>query len=294
MKVFFQGVDMDGSVVKLYNGCCGWPSFAPDGRRVVFTANADTDRCLLYIMDVKQKDCIKAISKPGDKAKRPCWHPFLERIAFNVNNETLWEYDVRNEKKTLYISEEVRDGRRLLHPCYSGDGEYLLAASFQRGGPRRDEVLYRVGSGDTPFLEEITDFPHVCAGRVSSSPDDSHVVFAGHAGSFNQVKNRLWVKYPGRKSFPLEDGGDEESHGRCPSYSPDGRWIACVSARPYSDPQEDTLLSVWIISSDGKESYRLTDTTGGPTHMSWTPDQGQMAIAGKTGLYLVDLPPIFH
>ena len=106
--------------------------------------------------------------------------------------------------------------------------------------------------------------------------------------------NRLWIVDKNGVVTTLEEGSKESKHGRCPAFSPDGNWVSCVSGRPRTDYTEETGLAVWIIKSDGSKSYKLTDETYRPTHMTWSPDQTTLAVTGAYGLQLIPLPDIFQ
>ncbi len=278
----------------LYKGFAGWPSYSPNGSQIVFTADADTNECFICIVDVKNPNHLHQITRPEIGAKRPSWHPDGSKIAYNLNNETIRIYDMKSQKSELYLSEAVRGKNKLIHPCYAPDGKSILVASLHKGGPQREEVLYRLNPDAENPIEQITQYPQVCAGRPAVSPDNKDVVFAGHADFFNQLENRLWKVSIPDESFKLEEGDDATCHGRCPAYSPDGKWISCVSTRPLKKPIEITPMSVWMIRSDGSEAYRLTNDSLLPTHMSWSPDQEKLAVTGAFGLQLIHLPNIFR
>lgn len=277
----------------LYEGFAKWPSFSPDGTKIVFTMDANMKECFLGIIDVSSPDKILPITKPEMEAKRPSWHPHGDKIAYNRNNETIWEYDIPSGVSKLYLSNEVRNNKKLIHPWYSPDGNSILVASYNRNGPQREEVLYRLNPNSDKPIQQLTQYPHVCAGRNSPNPKGSDIIFAGHAGYFNQLENRLWKVDPPAESFPLEVGDSASCHGRCPAYSPFGDWVACVSCRPLRNPNINTPQSIWIIRSDGSEAYRLTDSRYLPSHMSWSPDQKKLAVTGAFGLQLIDLPELF-
>lgn len=277
----------------IYQGFAGWPSFSPDGTQIAFTAEADTDRCFICLVDIRAPHQLYPITLPNLGAKRPSWHPNGRKIAYNLDNETIWIYEIESGRSKLYLPESTRKATKLIHPCYAPDGKSILVASLHRGGLQREEVLYRLDPDAKKPIKQLTEYPHVCAGRPAVSPDDSHAVFAGHAGFFNQVENRLWKVYPDKSAFELEKGNSANCHGRCPAYSPDGNWIACVSTRPIHNPTEETPMSVWIIRSDGSEAYKLTDSSMLPTHMSWSPNQKLLAVTGAYGVQLIDLPEVF-
>ena len=278
----------------IFKGFTGWPSFSPDGSQIVFTADADSDRCYLCIIDVNNPKQINPVTTPEIGAKRPSWNPKGHAIAYNLNNDSIWIYDLKTKGSNPYITDSVRKTKKLIHPCYAPDGRSILVASLHKGGLHREEVLYRLDPMAKVQILQITNYPHVCAGRPAVSPDNIDVIFAGHADFFNQLENRLWKVNSLQQSYKLEDGEDADKHGRCPAYSPDGNWVSCVSTRPLKNPTDDTPMAVWIVRSDGSEAYKLTDDSLLPTHMTWSPDQKKLAVAGAFGLQLIELPEIFR
>ena len=289
----FSNMDFIKNALTLWDGYAGWPCFSPDGNQIVFTANADKSTCYLAIIDINHPHQVTAITAPIRGAKRPTWRPDGREIAYNVDNERIEVIQLDTRTIKNYISDDDRNGIKLIHPCYAPDGKSIIAATYQRNGIQREEVLYRVHHKLKPTLVKLTEYPHVCAGRLTVNPDNKEIVFAGHAGHFNQVENRLWKVRPPERAEMLESGGNAACHGRCPAYSPDGKWVACVSARPVVNPKDDTPLSVWIIGSDGNSVYKLTDDSLRPTHMAWSPNQKLLTVAGAHGLQLITLPNIF-
>ena len=255
----------------IYRGFTGWPSYSPDGSSIVFTDDADQWTCHLVLVSVDDTAAIHHLTDPKIGAKRPSFHPNGNLLAFNLDNASIWILDLASGETTPYISDLVRGNKKLIHPCFAPDGQSIVVASYQRGGPQREEVLYRINPQAEVPIVQLTHYPQVCAGRPAVSPDNQHVIFAGHADGCIQVENQLWRGGADGSSKVLEVGDKALCHGRCPAYAPDGRWVAFVSTRPLSGPSEATAMSVWIVSMDGKASYKITDDSMRPTHMAWSP-----------------------
>ncbi len=171
----------------------------------------------------------------------------------------------------------------------------MAVASVRWVNTVRQGVIYKLVPESSSPLEAWTNPDQISAGRPSVSPSGDQIVFAGNAEGFNQGANQLWVVSYGARSKRLEQGAAHLVQGRAPSWSPDGKWIACTSTRPISDPTEETPKAVWIISADGREAHRITDSSLNPLHVAWSPDQRYLACAGDgSPLVLISLTEVFH
>jgi dipeptidyl aminopeptidase/acylaminoacyl peptidase len=65
-----------------------------------------------------------------------------------------------------------------------------------------------------------------------------------------------------------------EASSTAPAWSPDGRWIAFLSARGADKPK----TNVWRIRVDGGEAERITDEKGGVSALRWSPDGRSIAF----------------
>ncbi|NKB63614.1 MAG: hypothetical protein GKR95_16365 [Gammaproteobacteria bacterium] len=183
----------------------------------------------------------------------------------------------------------------LAHPCAFRGERAVAVASVRWVNTVRQGVIYKLVPESSSPLEAWTNPDQISAGRPSVSPSGDQIVFAGNAEGFNQGANQLWVVSYGARSKRLEQGAAHLVQGRAPSWSPDGKWIACTSTRPISDPTEETPKAVWIISADGREAHRITDSSLNPLHVAWSPDQRYLACAGDgSPLVLISLTEVFH
>ncbi|MDJ0838277.1 MAG: hypothetical protein QNK37_17300 [Acidobacteriota bacterium] len=269
-----------------------WPCFSPDGRMIVFTGGLSGTPYLSVIPTGGGK--AEAVIPRSLYGNRPTW---LEgkRIAFNVNQREIRVVDLADGKITPFLEHVPAGLPAFFHPCAYPDGKAVVVVGFREGPRGREGVLYRLAPDEDPSITALTRYPDVCAGRPGVSPDNRTVVFAGNAGGFRQAANQLWLVRPGEPARRLQGGPAHTAQGRAPRYSPDGRWIACVSTRPDPRPEKNTPKAVWLISADGKESHQITDHALNIAHVAFSPDQKHLAFGGfRCPLGLIDLPEYFY
>jgi len=122
--------------------------------------------------------------------------------------------------------------------------------------------------------------------RVTSvrvSPDGGRVAFVVASAVMDGEKSE-WLsqvhvaRSDGSDSRQLT-GGDKSS--TAPTWSPDGKWIAFVSARGKAKDGKDgkdPKPNLWRIRVDGGEAEELTDEKGGVSDPSWSPDGSRIAL----------------
>ena len=104
------------------------------------------------------------------------------------------------------------------------------------------------------------------------SPDGQWVAYAVRTRMLKEDKNeqRLWmVSTHGGDSIPLTAEGVSSSH---PRWSPDGKYLAFLSARNGGKNQ------VWLLDRRGGEAQKLTDTAQGVDDFEWSPDSTRLVL----------------
>jgi dipeptidyl aminopeptidase/acylaminoacyl peptidase len=116
---------------------------------------------------------------------------------------------------------------------------------------------------------------------VRPSPDGSRVAFvvgaAAVEGEKSEWLSQVWVaKSDGSGAFALTSG---DKSSTAPAWSPDGKWIAFLSARgPKDKDGKEPKANVWRIRVDGGEAEALTDEKGGVSAVEWSPDGKSIAF----------------
>ncbi len=104
------------------------------------------------------------------------------------------------------------------------------------------------------------------------SPDGHWVAYVVHTSSLKDDKNedRIWmVPAEGGDAIPLTADGVSSSH---PRWSPDGRFLAFLSAR------NDGKVQVWLLNRLGGEAQKLTSTPQDVDDFAWSPDSRRLVL----------------
>src|SRR6266545_1330932 len=120
--------------------------------------------------------------------------------------------------------------------------------------------------------------------RVTSvrvSPDGGRVAFVVGSAVMDGEKSE-WVsqihvaRSDGTGALQLTGG---EKSSTAPTWSPDGKWIAFVSARGKSGKDgKDPKPNLWRIRVDGGEADALTEEKGAVAEPRWSPDGSRIAF----------------
>ncbi len=92
----------------------------------------------------------------------------------------------------------------------------------------------------------------------------------------NRRFSRIWVAALDG-SHPAVPYTGESASSNSPRWSPDGRFMAFVSARNQQRPQ------IWILSRNGGEARKLTNIENGISSIEWSPDSSHLVGLTRTG-----------
>ena len=104
------------------------------------------------------------------------------------------------------------------------------------------------------------------------SPDGQWIAYSVKTPLLKEDKNeeRIWmIPAAGGEAIALTVEGTSSSH---PRWSPDGKYIAYLSAR------NDGKTQVWLLNRLGGEAQRLTNTPQDIDEFAWSPDSTRLAL----------------
>jgi dipeptidyl aminopeptidase/acylaminoacyl peptidase len=125
----------------------------------------------------------------------------------------------------------------------------------------------------------VDDLPRV---RVVSdpqvSPDGAWVAYvvATQDAEKDKRDSDLWMaSWDGKNRVRLTSSADTSE--RTPRWSPDGRYLAFLSARG-DEAEKKKGAQVWLLDRQGGEAQKLTDIKGGVSDLAWSPDGKRLCL----------------
>ena len=259
-------VGADGSNPRVVADRGGDPSWAPDGRRVVF--NVDPLTTGIYRASADPNEWAAILRQPNERLGTPAWSPNDERIAFS-------RVDAHGQTDLYTAGAKGRNRKRLTataaedtEPAWSPDGRRIAFASDRSGNwdlfvmaadgtnvrrlteggshdraptwsPDGTRIAFRTtrfGDAEIAVLDLADDSvtrltsERLPTGSPDWSPTDSAIAFGSEEG------NIVVIAPDGSDRRVVSTGG-----GQAPAWSPDGKRIAFVRE------------SVWSIAADGSD-----------------------------------------
>jgi len=204
------------------------------------------------------------------------------RLAF-VSDGTVWTVPLRGGAVEGLAGEPTRvgnldDARSYLGGLsWSGDGRWIAV-----NGEGEIHVL-SVDGGETRVVPVPDRGSHAYSYRLSLSPDGGTLAFSalreGQIEGLNETEKRIIYTVPttGGDPRPVTD-----MWGRMPAFSPDGRFIAYVSAR---QPIEgDWGSDLWIVPAQGGTPSKIaTSDPGRFRGPVWAPTGDYLAVNHEPG-----------
>lgn len=221
-----------------------FPSFAPDGKSVVYVGKEGPDRSFeVYEMDFAGS-VNQLTDAEGDNAA-PAISPDGSKIVFyrvlEGGMNSLWVMDRDGQNAHQIFGPPEGQG---WDPTWSPDGSQILFASDLSG-----TIQLYVINVDGSNMQKITNIEGL-RGRSDWSSDGQAI--ASYVG--NSWEREIVVINPdGSEPHLVTSGGNNLA----PSFSPDGLWITFTSYRDHY--REDLGCEIYIMRRDGSSPLRLTD-----------------------------------
>src|SRR5579872_467930 len=116
------------------------------------------------------------------------------------------------------------------------------------------------------------------AGDPQVSPDGKWVSYTVTTidQKANRRMSRIWIAALDGSHPAVPFTGDANS-STSPRWSPDGRFMAFLSARDQGRPQ------IWILSRNGGEARRVSNLENGVSNFEWSPDSTRFVALTRTG-----------
>ncbi|MFZ1974215.1 MAG: S9 family peptidase [Candidatus Acidiferrales bacterium] len=116
-------------------------------------------------------------------------------------------------------------------------------------------------------------------GDPQLSPDGKWVAYTVKTANLKDDKNyeRIWmVPVSGGTAMPMTADETTSSH---PRWSPDGKFLAFISARGGTGDEDDSdKKQVWLLNREGGEAQKLTDTIQDVQSFAWSPASDRLVL----------------
>lgn len=235
---------------------------SPDGSRIAYVVSEmdvekDEQRSSIWIVPSQSGEPIK-FTQGVKRDSAPRWSPDGYHLAFLSDRE--------DEVNQLY----------LMHP--HGGEPWKLTSLANGAGPavwspdgRRILFAARVFKETPPTDKEARE-------RWNQRP--KHVIRAqykadGQGYTFDAASHLFVIPLEGGEAKQIAHGNNEY---RAPSWSPDGKQIACSRTR--DGVADYNVADIWVMDADGGNARQLTQNVGRATSPTWSPDGATIACYG--------------
>ncbi|MEP6633091.1 MAG: hypothetical protein ABJA62_02680 [Luteimonas sp.] len=232
------------------------PSFAPDGKRLVYITVVE-DKEQLFTMNADGSDR-RQITHDASDHEDPAWSPDGKRIAYvSIHDgfQIITLIDPDGSHPEALTPQDIH----VIHPRWHPDGARLAYCTTDDLNPPAknaseiQEIDLRTRKIKTLVTGGINTYP-------AFSPDGRKLAFRKFVGESNSevfVANSDGSDAKNVSNDPAIDGW--------PAWSPDGAHIAFASNRRFS-------FQIFLMRADGSDVRLVANTDGRATAPTWAPN----------------------
>jgi TolB protein len=218
-----------------------YPSFAPDGKSIIFASNYGVEFAL-YEVTLEGK--IAAIPTVDQEVASPAISPDGKWIVFTIVSDVgpnaIAITPRQGGEVTIVYPDDGWD------PTWSPDGSQILFAGSSSG-----RIHLFIMNSDGSDVRLVTDKTGIRGRNDWSRTGDLLATYIG--SPVNHSRNIYTFGIHGEDMRMITDGGDNVA----PSFSPDGKWITFMSYRDHF--WDEFGCEIYIMRVDGTDVRRLMD-----------------------------------
>ncbi len=258
------------TVIKITNIENAYPSWSPDGSRLVFQSNKSGD-WVLYTMNADGSD-VAALTEDQFRSVGPVWSPDGTLILYVSNNEDEWEdlwvvhpdgTGKRNVTNTLSVNES--------HPHWRPEGRRIIFNATTDVTVEGNEEVYEMNLTGSD-LRKLTTYDGWDT-YASVSPDGARIVWR-RVLTTGESWREGWnseIFVMNRDGTAIRNLSRHPSFDGYPTWSPDGAHILFSSDR-------SGTLQLHVMDADGTNVQRLIESSGEDVRPSWSSDGTRIAF----------------
>lgn len=301
----------------------GRPVFSSNGKYLVFMRQTKEPNSIstLYKVDTDGESApivlfngINPLTQLQFNATRPdfSWKRKHYQIAFDALEAGIWLLDIKTLKTIQVLQSNINGLNHIWsYPAWYPDGEHLAITDYNNYSTETNQYhhLVKVNVNEPNQFSILTNNQLVWPGMSSVSQKHSkNLTFAGQlpvtpqppanpcqcvnggacqADGYSQNCNQIWLQSNQQDPFPID-----QSQGRAPWFSPNGKYIVFESNR--LNPKLFNSYRLFIYSVEKQTVEVLTPNALNVQHGKWSPNSKQIAFAvelfgGAQGIAIIDI-----